>query len=114
VSEQTIRSMVKAIQAEVRSGNIAPLRAADLQAQLAALMGNIAEEQTEADCEYNDVYLTCLKAEEKANRAKIVAETSPQYKRKREARDTLKLAESMGTALRALVRAAQEEMRMTR
>ena len=110
----TVREMVKAIQHEVRAGGLTPLRAADLQAQLSALHGNISEEMTAADCEYADVLLTYMKSEAKANRAKIAAETSPQYRRKREAKDTLKLGEAMSTALRALVRAQTEEMRMTR
>ncbi len=110
----SVRERVKEIQTEVRRGDLTPLRAAELQAQLSALTGNISAEMTDAEIEFNDVLATYLKSEEKANRATILAKTSPQYRRAREAKDALKLAESMSTALRALMRAQQEEMRMTR
>ncbi len=108
----TVRDMIHAIQVEVRSTDLQPDRAAALLTQLSSLYGNVLEEMREADMEYAVKLLACLDSEEKANRAKILAETTPEYSRKREARDTEKLALEMSRALKYLLRAKEEELRL--
>ena len=56
--------------------------------------------------------LQCLDAEEKANRAKIMAETTPEYSRKREARDVKELSLEMCRSLKYYLRAKEEELRL--
>ena len=110
----TIRSMVKEIQREVLTGDLLPARTSSLLLTLTSLMGSCAEEIREADMAYAHVLLALLDSEQKANRAKIRAETTPEYQRKREARDTRELVVELIRSLRAALRALQEEMRLTR
>src|SRR5262245_37993045 len=88
----TVRGLIREFQVEIRETELQPDRAADLLNRLSALIGNVNEEIREADAIYAGVLLKHLESEEAANRAKIRAETTPEYQRKREARDTKELA----------------------
>lgn len=110
----TVREMVSEVQRELLAGNVTPERGAALDNRLSALLGNCLEEIRDADAEFNLVLLGCLKAEKAANRAKVLAETMPQYARRREARDTETLILEMIRSLRHHGRIAQEEMRLQR
>lgn len=110
----TVRERVAAAQREIGAGNLEVTRACDLLDELSALVGNINVELMEADIEFATVLLECYEKEETANRANIRAETTDQYRRKREAKNTLKLAETLIAALKLRIRTAHEEMRLTR
>lgn len=110
----SVREMVKAIQNEMRGDDLQPSRAAELLAKATSLIGNCNAEMREADAAFNTVLLHYLDANEAANRARIRAETSPEYMRKREARDTKELVIEMVRSLKLVVRAAEEEMRLAR
>jgi hypothetical protein len=110
----TVRSLIRDIQIEVRDTELQPDHAADLLNKLTALLGNCNEEIREADVEYARVLLTHLESEEAANRAKIRAETTPEYQRKREARDTKELATELIRSLKYYLRSKEEEMRLSR
>jgi hypothetical protein len=56
----------------------------------------------------------CMSSEDAANRAKIRAETSVEYLRKREARDTKELVVELVRSLKYFLRSKEEEMRLTR
>lgn len=109
----TVRGLIRAMQREI--GNPAqelhPDRAAELLVRLTALLGNCADEIREADAAYAVVLLQHLESSEAANRAKIRAETSPEFQRKREARDTKELAIELSRSLKYFLRAKAEEMR---
>ena len=109
----TIRDLVKQMQIEIRDTALTPDRASELCVKLTALIGNVADEIREADLDYARVLLTHLDGEDAANRAKIRAETSPEYQRKREARDTRELVIELVRSLKYLLRTAQEEMRLS-
>jgi hypothetical protein len=110
----TIRDMVKAFQIEIRDTAVTPDRTAELLAKLTALLGNVNEEIREADHAYAVVLLRCLDANEAANRARIRAETTPEYARRREARDIKELTIEMIRSLKVVLKTHQEEMRLTR
>ena len=110
----TVRDMVTKIRIEVREGGLTPIRAGELATELSSLLGNIAEEITDADMAYNAVYAQHLDAEGKANRAKIRAELTPEYRRKREAHDAHLVAVEMMRSLRKLQDTMREEMRLQR
>lgn len=115
MSDQTVRDMVRRIQQIVlRSDELTPSKAAELDAKLTALLGNVMTECREADAAYNTVLLQHLDSEEAASRAKIRAETTPEYARKREARDTKELTVELIRSLRHYLRTANEEMRLSR
>jgi len=110
----TIRDMVKAMQVEIRDSDLQPDRAAQLLTKLTALMGNTNDEIRQADHDYSVTLLFHLDRQEKANRAKIIAEVSPEYQRKREARDTKELVMELVRSLKYFLRSKEEEMRLTR
>lgn len=109
-----MRELVKRIQADVRSGELHPETARTHLLKLSALHGNVLEEIREADAEYAMVLLAHLESSEKANRAKIRAEISPEYRRKQEARDTRELVQEMVRSLKYYLRSQEEEMRLAR
>lgn len=111
----TIRSLIRDIQIEVReTPDLLPDRAAELLNKLTALLGNVLDELREADMDYRGVLLEQMRKHEKANRARIEAESTGAYARMREAQDTKKLTEQLIISLRAYGRAKAEEMRLSR
>jgi hypothetical protein len=110
----TIRERIRKIQAQLRDGALTPDMARESLVTLTALLGNINDEQRDADHEYKVLLLECLRSESKANRARMVAETSPQYQRAREAKDTNTLVQEMIRSCRAYLRSLDEEMRLAR
>ena len=91
--------------------DLLPQRASELLMTATALIGNVNHEIRDADAQFNLVLLECLKAEDKANRARIVAETTPAYARRREARDTLTLLTELIRSLKVFIKAQSEELR---
>jgi hypothetical protein len=106
--------MVKAIQAEMRKDDLPPSRAREMLVQLSSLYGNCLDEVREADHAYSVVLLRFLDADEAANRAKIRAETSLEYLRKREADNTLKLVLESIRSLKTMLRSLDAEMSLQR
>ena len=91
-SNMTVREKVVELLREVRDAHVLqPERAAEILLELTSFQGIINDEIRVADMDYAKVLLKELEANEKANRAKIKAETSPEYGRKRVARDTKEL-----------------------
>lgn len=111
----TVRELVKSYQREIQqTSDLLPDRAAELLMKLTALMGNCADEIREADSEYAVTLLHYLDSEAKANRARIRAEISPEFRRKQEARDTKELIVELTRSLKYFLRAKAEEMQMAR
>lgn len=110
----SVRELVKAIQVELRSGDVVPSRARELLMTLTSLYGNCLQEVTRTDQAYTTVLAGFLDSETKANRAKIRAEMSEEFKAREEARNTEKIVEKMMQSLNAILRSVQEEMRLAR
>lgn len=110
----SIRERVKAIQKQLRDGALTPDLARESLVTLTALLGNVNDEQREADQAFKLVLLGCMQTEKKANRARIAAEVTPQYQRAREAKDTGTLVQEMIRSCRAYLRSLDEEMRLAR
>jgi hypothetical protein len=108
----TIREIIVGYQNEVKSDDLLPERAAEIQKSLAALMGNVNDEIRRRDMEYKKVLLKHLETQEKASHAKIMAETTPEYELMREARDTKELLVEMVRSLKYFLKAKEEEFRM--
>ena len=77
-----------------------------------ALLGSCNREVTEADLEFNGVLASCRSREGTASGARIEAEASPQYRRKRFAEDEQALCERMIQTLKVMVRSLDSEMRL--
>lgn len=108
----TIRDRITAIQRDVRDGDPSPavLRAHALE--LVGLLGNVNAEVTEAELAYAGVLLAAYRTEAAASRAKLAAETTPEYARVRVAKDTQRLAVEMLRVIKAVLRSTEEEMRL--
>lgn len=103
--------MVAEIQNEIAKGNLMPERASELLVQLAALLGNVNERILECDMSYNKVLLFWLENEAKANKAKIHAECTPEYRDKIEARNTKELTIELIRSLKYMLKAKEDEYR---
>jgi len=115
MAEITVRGLVRLMQVEIRdTPDLQPDRAAELLNKLTALIGNLNDEIRGADAAFADVLLKFLDSDEAANRAKIRAETTPEYQRKREARDLKELAVELSRSLKYFIRSKEEEMRLSR
>ena len=111
MAEPTIRERVTNIQNEILAGNLTPARVSEMMVELSAIFGNINDEIRDRDVLYNKILLTYYESEETANRAKIKAETSPEYIAKRVARDTKELTVELIRSLKYFLRSAEEEFR---
>ena len=94
--------------------DLQPERARELLLLLSALLGNVNAESREADMAYNQVLLRQLDSSEKANHAKIRAESTPEYLRKREADDTKKELVISTQSLKKCIDSLSDEMRLSR
>ena len=108
----TVRDLVKQAQQEIRDTDLSPDRARALLMQMSALIGNVNAEIRVADSEYATVLLSYLDGTEAANRARIRAECSPEFDRKREARDTKELVIEVVRSLKYFLKSLSDEMRM--
>lgn len=111
-STRTVRQMVTAIQVELRGGDVVPSRARELLMTLTSLMGNCNAEVSRTEGDFTRVLAKCLDEEQKANRAKIRAELSPEYTAKQEARNALTLVVEMIRSLKTILKSIEEEMRL--
>jgi hypothetical protein len=110
----TVRERITKIQKELRDGALTPDLTRESLVQLTALYGNCTDELRHADHEYKLVLLGCLQSHDKANRARIAAEVTPQFQRAREAKDTAELVVEMIRSCKAYLRSLDEEMRLSR
>lgn len=114
MAQPSVREMVREIQVEVRGGDLPPDEARKALNTLTSLIGNCNDEMREADMAYKVVLLHHLDGEEAANRARIRAETTPEYRRAREAKDTRELVIEMVRSLKCVLKSQQDEMGLTR
>ena len=105
----TIREHIQSYQTEILSGNLLPQRSAEILTEISALLGNINEEITLRDMDYNRKLLECFEKEKSANRAKIVAGTTEEYKSMRDARNAEKTAVELIRSLKYYLKAKEEE-----
>lgn len=112
--EPSVRERIAAIHSQQLKGGTTQIQAAQWQAVLGALCGNVLEEIREAEADYHVVYARLLDSEGKANRAEIKAQLTDEYKRLRQAKDTLKLVESMTAGLKAIQFAERTAEKLTR
>jgi hypothetical protein len=110
----SVREMVKSCRREMRETDLQPERAAELLNLMASIFGNCNDEIRIADADFNAVLIKCLDAEEKANRARIRAQTTPEFQRMQEARHTKEEVEEMIRALKYFLRSKEEELRCAR
>lgn len=114
MSQPTVRDMVKAIQVELRDEDVSPVQARAHLVTLTALIGNCNKEALDADMDFNKRLLAEMNQDGPANRAKIRAQTSAEYARAREAKDTRDLVIEMVRSLKTVLRSVDSEMSLQR
>lgn len=101
-------------QQQLLDGALTPDMVRETLSEMTALLGNANTEYTEADLAYKPVLLQCLRGGGAANRARIEAECTPEFRRLREAKDALELVKQMIVTCRTYLRSLDEEMRLSR
>ena len=114
MGERSVRDRVHAIQVELRDGDVRPDRAREALIELTSLLGNCIVEFSDAEIAYTQVLAQALETESKANRARIRAALSPEFRRRQEARALQTLVVELIRSLRATLRSIDEELRLTR
>lgn len=109
-----MRELVRTYQREIQATTLDADRAAELLTKLTALLGNCNDEIREADAVYAQHLLQCLTSQKSSARARIAAETSPEYARKAEARDIKELVLEMARSLKYYLRSKAEESAFSR
>jgi len=108
----TIREMIEDLRVEcLDSSVLTPARASEILVELTALFSNVNEEIRKRDMEYNKILLKTYEEETKANRAKIKAETSPEYEAKRIAKDTKEVLNELIGSLKYYLRSQEQEFK---
>lgn len=106
----TIRSIIEEYQKEIASTpELSPVRASECLVALTNLLGGILEQIRVTEVAYNRKLLACYEQEETANRAKIVANVSPEFIARQEARDTKEYVIEICRSLKYLLRAYGED-----
>jgi hypothetical protein len=108
--EPTIRERIQKYQDEIYSGNLNPDRLSEMLLEITALLGNIGDYITECDMAYNRVLSDFYATEDTANRAKIKADISEEYKLMKQAKTIEKVAIGMERAIKYRLRVMQSEM----
>lgn len=111
----SIRDIINQRQIECRnSEQLFPERASQILVELSAILGNINSEILEREIAYNKRLLSCYEKESKANRAKILAETSEEYIALREAKNAEVCAVEMIRSLKYFLKVREEELRQSK
>lgn len=108
-----IRTMVADAQDQMLH-DLTPLQARDLLVKLTSLIGNALHECVLADHAFNVVLLKFLDSDEAASRAKIRAETSLEFVRKQEAKNTQTVLIEAVRSLKTYLQSVNDEMRLAR
>lgn len=109
----SIREEINRISKRAGAEDLMPGEAADLLRTLASLLGNLNAYIRQVDLAYKKTLLKYYSQEETANRAKIVAETSQEYQKMREGRDTKELAIELMRSLKYFLKDFEEERRLS-
>lgn len=111
---KSVREMIKEIQDEIRDVEPTPTRASELVIKLSSLLGNVIDESLKADQAYNKVLNDLLDAEKTANKARIKADTTPEWVTKRQLENLEKLTIQMIRSLNKFVVMKTEELKSAR
>ena len=84
----TVRAMVSEIQKRMLVGYATPMLAAEDCVEATSLLANVQVEVLTAEVEFNKWELACLDAHKTVSKAKLVAKSSPEWVRLRQAQNT--------------------------
>ena len=110
----TIRERIKTIQNEISKGNLHPTRSAQILSELSALYGNVNEEITTRQLDYQKKLLEELEKDQTARKAELLAQTTEEYRLFREAKDTQMLVQEMIRSQKYLIRCYSDEAQQSK
>jgi hypothetical protein len=113
VSEMTARERLRVIERAMLVGGLPPSRVRDFLSIATAILGSCNREVTEADLAFNSFLAGCRRNCKTAAQARIEAEDSPQYRRKREAEAEQANCEETVRTLKAMLKSLDSEMHLT-
>jgi hypothetical protein len=104
-----IRDLIRRYNEEILNHDLTPDRASEILVEVSALVGNINDEIKKTEMAYNNLLLSYLESEPKANRAKIKVDCSPENESKIEARNTMMSADYLIKSLKYYLRTKESE-----
>lgn len=112
MSEPTVRDRIRVIERAMLVGGLPPSSVREFLSVATALLGSCNREVTEADLAFNAFLAGCRRSCKTAAEARMVAEDSLQYRRKREAEAEQANCEEMVRTLKVLLKSLDSEMRV--
>lgn len=112
MSEPTVRDRLRVIERAMLVGDLHPAQAREYLSITTALLGVCNREVTEADLSFNAFLAGCRRTTKTSAEARMEAEDSPQYRRKREAEAEQANCEEMVRTLKVLLKSLDSEMRV--
>lgn len=110
----TVHERLSKIQGELLTGALTPDMARESLVQLTALLGNANAESLDAEMDFKAVFAEFRQLFEAANRAKVEAEATPQYRAMKAAKNMCdEIVEAIRTC-KVYLRSLDEEMRLSR
>lgn len=110
----TVRERLHQIEMELLTGDPPPIRLRQMLMALTSLHGFCLQERRRADKAYREVYAGLLATEGKANRAKILAQSTKEFDDVEEADMQCKRALTLIQSMKATLQSLSEEMRLAR
>lgn len=105
----TIRDLLKKRQFELKDGDLPPSRAAEILVELSSLYGNVLDEVTNREMEFNKVMQENLLEHKAATKARIAAETTDEYRSLLIAKNAEKLCVEMTRSLKYYLKSKEQE-----
>lgn len=112
--ELTVRDRVRIIERAMLVGSLQPAQVREFLSVATALLGSVNREVTEADLAFNAFLAGCRRTCDTAAQARIEAEDSEQYRRKRQAEDEQANCEEIIRSLKVMLRSLDAEMHLAR
>ena len=108
---ESLREMIIKRQNEVASGDLHPVRCAEILVEISALYGNILDEVRRRQMTYNTILLNAYDETKTANRPKLKAETTKEYNRLLRAKNLEKVTIEIIRALKYFLREKSTELK---
>jgi hypothetical protein len=112
MAEQTIRDRVRVIERAMLVGGLHPSQAREFLSVATALLASCGREVVEADLAFKSFLAGCKRNGDSAAAARIEAEDSPQYRRKREAEQEQANCDEIVKSLKVMLRSLDSEMKV--
>jgi uncharacterized protein YlzI (FlbEa/FlbD family) len=108
---EEIKNKIIALRNEIQDGNLDPYRVSEMLVELTSLFANANEEVIDASLEYNRKLLVISEDSESVAKAKLKAETTEEWRRKRQAENLKEWCVEMIRSLKYFIKSKIEELK---